>query len=139
MQRTFLLSLISVTASLTSLGFGNTTASAITGAALFGVFAGIAPPYVYHVVAERSDAYTRSRAFGVLNAFNFLGGFLNPVVLGPLARVTGIHGVFLTAAGGYGSPGRGHFRRIPAPARGDLASRLNEWNVPALHSCRPAR
>jgi MFS transporter, ACDE family, multidrug resistance protein len=97
-QRTFLLSLISATASLASLGFGNTTASAIVGAALFGVFAGIAPPYVYHVVAERSDSFTRSRAFGVLNAFNFLGAFLNPVILGPLARITGIHGVFLLAA-----------------------------------------
>jgi MFS family permease len=97
-RRTFLLSLSSATASLASLGFGNTIASAIVGAALFGVFVGIAAPYVYHIVAERTDAFTRSRAFGVLNAFNFLGGFLNPVILAPLARVIGIHGTFLAAA-----------------------------------------
>jgi MFS family permease len=97
-RRTFLLSLSSATASLASLGFGNTTASAIVGAGLFGVFVGIAAPYVYHIVAERTDAFTRSRAFGVLNAFNFLGGFLNPVILAPLARVIGIHGTFLAAA-----------------------------------------
>ena len=95
---TFLLGLISATASLTSLGFGNTSASAIAGGGLLGVYVGLAVPYVYHVVTERTDAITRSRALGVLNAFNFLGGFLNPVILAPLGRLVGIHGSFLAVA-----------------------------------------
>src|SRR5262249_12495501 len=94
----FLLGLISATASLTSPGFGNTTVTAILGAGLMGVFVGLATPYVYHVVTERTDTFVRSRAFGVLAAFNFFGGFLNPVILAPLGRVIGIHGTFLAAA-----------------------------------------
>jgi MFS family permease len=95
----YLLGLIVVTASLASLGFGNTVASAVLGAGLLGVYVGLAAPYVYHVVAERTDAYIRSRAFGVLNAFNFLGAFLNPALLAPLSRIVGIHGTFLAVAG----------------------------------------
>ncbi len=94
----FLLGLISATASLASLGFGNTTATAILGAGLMGVFVGLATPYVYHVVTERTEPFVRSRALGVLAAFNFFGGFLNPVILAPLGRVIGIHGTFLAVA-----------------------------------------
>jgi len=94
----FLLGLTSVTASLGSLGFGNTTASAILGAGLLGVYVGLAAPYVYHVVTERTGVVARSRAFGVLTAFNFLGAFLNPVLLAPLGRAVGIHGSFLAVA-----------------------------------------
>jgi MFS family permease len=94
----FLLGLISATASLSSLGFGNNTQTAILGAGLMGVFVGLATPYVYHVVTERTDTFVRSRAFGVLAAFNFFGGFLNPVILAPLGRAIGIHGTFLAVA-----------------------------------------
>jgi MFS family permease len=97
-RRAFLLGLISATVSLASLGFGNTLLTTILGAGLMGVFVGLATPYVYHVVTERTDAFVRSRAFGVLAAFNFLGGFLNPVILAPLGRVIGIHGTFLAVA-----------------------------------------
>ena len=97
-RRAFLFGLISATASLATLGFGNTAATAILGAGLMGVFVGLATPYVYHVVTERTDASVRSRAFGVLTAFNFFGGFLNPVILAPLGRAIGIHGSFLAAA-----------------------------------------
>jgi MFS family permease len=91
----FLLSLIAVTASLATIGFGNTSASAFLGAALLGIYVGLSIPYVYQVVSERTDAFTRSRAFGVLTAFGFLGAFLNPVILAPLGRIIGIHGTFL--------------------------------------------
>jgi MFS family permease len=94
----FLSGLISATASLATLGFGNTTTTAILGAGLMGMFVGLATPYVYHVVTERTDAFVRSRALGVLAAFNFFGGFLNPVILAPLGRVIGIHGTFLAVA-----------------------------------------
>ncbi len=94
----YLVGLIVVTASLATLGFGSTAPTAVLGAGLLGVYVGLAAPYVYHVVAERTDAYTRSRAFGILNAFNFLGAFLNPALLAPLSRIVGIHGTFLGVA-----------------------------------------
>ena len=94
----FGLSLVCITASLTILGYGNNSVAAVAGAGLLGVYVGLAGPYVYHVVSERTDAFTRSRAIGVLIAFNFLGAFLNPVILAPLGRAVGIHGSFLAAA-----------------------------------------
>jgi YNFM family putative membrane transporter len=94
----FVLGLVIVTVSLITVGLGNSTASAALGAGLLGMYVGLTAPYVYHVVAERTDAHSRSRAFGCLNAFSFLGGFLNPVILSPLGRLVGIHGSFLAVA-----------------------------------------
>ena len=49
-------------------------------------------------MTEHTDTETRSRAIGVLNAFCFLGSFLNPLVLGPLTSWMGLRNVFLTVA-----------------------------------------
>jgi MFS family permease len=85
--------------SLAIMGFGSSATSAVLGNTLFGVFTGLTAPYLYHTVAERTDAFTRSRAVGTLNAFNFLGGFLNPVLLAPLGKAIGVHGSFQVVAG----------------------------------------
>jgi MFS family permease len=71
---------------------------AAAAAVLMGVFVGITIPFLHHYVTEHSLAHERSRAIGVLNAFNFLGGFLNPLVFVPLARFWGLRTVFLIAA-----------------------------------------
>jgi MFS family permease len=71
---------------------------AAAAAVLMGVFVGITIPFLHHYVTEHSLAHERSRAIGVLNAFNFLGGFLNPLVFVPLARSWGLRTVFLIAA-----------------------------------------
>jgi MFS family permease len=94
----FLLGLACATASLTAIGLGESAASAIAGASLLGVFVGLGAPYVYHIVAERTDAHTRGRAMGMVSAFGFFGAFLNPVILAPLGRAVGIHGSFLVVA-----------------------------------------
>jgi MFS family permease len=95
---TFLCGLACASAALASIGFGSSVASAVLGASVLGVFVGLATPYVYHTVTERTGASTRGRAVGVLNAFNFLGGFLNPVILAPVGRAIGVHGTFLAMA-----------------------------------------
>jgi len=67
-------------------------------AVLMGVFVGITLPFMHHFVTEHSSLEEMSRAIGVLNAFNFLGGFANPLVFVPLARIWGLRAVFLMAA-----------------------------------------
>jgi MFS family permease len=95
---TLLLALVAASISLAIIGAGTSVASATLGVCVLGVFSGLAAPYVYHTVTERTDAPTRGRAVGVLNAFNFLGGFLNPVLLAPLGRLVGFHRSFLLVA-----------------------------------------
>jgi MFS family permease len=84
---------------LAMMGFGSSAAAVVLGNFLFGAFTGLTAPYLYHTVAERTDSFTRSRAVGTLNAFNFLGGFLNPVLLAPLGKAIGVHGSFQVVAG----------------------------------------
>jgi MFS family permease len=70
----------------------------VLGAALMGIYTGVLGPYIYHVVSEHTDAYSRSRAIGLLSAFGYLGGFLNPVVFAPMSDAIGLHKVFLIVA-----------------------------------------
>jgi MFS family permease len=79
-------------------GYVQHPAAAVLGAALMGIYVGTVAPYVYHVVTERTDARTRSHAIGVLNAFFFLGAFLNPLLFEPLVRQIGLRPFFLCAA-----------------------------------------
>jgi MFS family permease len=71
---------------------------AAAAAVLMGVFVGITIPFLHHYVTEHSLAHDRSRAIGVLNACNFLGGFLNPLVFVPLTQSWGLRTVFLMAS-----------------------------------------
>jgi len=77
----------------------STPALAAFAATLMGVFVGITLPFMHHFVTENTSLEERSRAIGVLNAFNFLGAFVNPLVFAPLGRIWGLHSVFLIAAG----------------------------------------
>jgi MFS family permease len=94
----FLLGLICVTTALATIGAGRGPLLAIMGAAMMGVYVGMATPYVYHVVTERTDTFSRGRALGILSAFNFLGGFLNPILFTPLGKAIGMRNVFLLVA-----------------------------------------
>jgi MFS family permease len=85
-------------AALAAIGWSTAPAGAVAGAALMGIYVGLVCPYVYHAVTEHTDTKVRSRAIGVLNAFCFLGSFLNPLLLGPLASRIGLRNVFLSVA-----------------------------------------
>jgi len=90
----FTLGLVSMAAALELIGFGPRPAYAVAGALLMGIYVGSIGPYVYHNVTERTDDASRGRAVGFLNAFCFLGGFLNPPMFAALARVEGPRGAF---------------------------------------------
>jgi MFS family permease len=95
---TLLLALAAASIALTIIGAGTSVTSATLGVCLLGIFTGLAAPYLYHTVTERTDPLIRGRAVGVLNAFNFLGGFLNPILLAPLGRLVGFHRSYLLVA-----------------------------------------
>jgi MFS family permease len=95
---TFLCGLVSASISLALLGATSSVLAAILGASLLGVYVGLAAPYVYHTVTERTESFTRGRALGMVNAFGFFGGFLNPVILAPLSKSIGIRGTFFAIA-----------------------------------------
>jgi MFS family permease len=94
----FIVCLLSMAAGLATAALTSSITFAVLAAALIGVYAGLVVPYVYHVVTEHSDAYARSRAIGMLTAFAFLGGFTNPIIFSPLAKVIGLRNVFLAVA-----------------------------------------
>jgi MFS family permease len=95
---TFTLALSCMAIALAAIGWGVNPAFAILGASLMGIYAGLLSPYLYHVVTERTDAYARSRAIGLLTAFGYLGGFLNPLVFSPMSNAIGLRSVFLVVA-----------------------------------------
>jgi MFS family permease len=97
---TLVFGLMSMSFALALVGQSSSPQLAAIAAAFMGVFIGITIPFLHHYVTEHSSAQERSRAVGVLNAFNFLGGFLNPLVFVPLAAVWGLRNVFLMAAAG---------------------------------------
>lgn len=79
-------------------GWGVHPRYAAVAAVLMGIYIGTIGPYVYHAVVERTNEGPRGRAIGLLNAFCFLGGFLNPPVFVALARQIGFRHVFFAVA-----------------------------------------
>jgi MFS family permease len=95
---TLALALGCMAVALAVVGWGVHPAYAVLGASLMGIHDGLVSPYLYYVVAERTDAYSRSYAIGLLSAFSFLGGFLNPLVVAALRNAIGLRNVFLFIA-----------------------------------------
>lgn len=98
-----------------------TAATAVLGALLMGVYTGIVGPYVYDVVSERAAAASRGRAIGLLTAFGFLGGFLNPILATLITQAVGLRNLFLlvgmTVAAAAVFVGANLARWIRAPSR----------------------
>jgi MFS family permease len=95
---TFAAGLACMAVALATVAVGVHFVSALIGTLLLGLSNGILGPYVYHTVSERSDAGSRSRAIGMVGAFCFLGGFVNPIIATPVANVVGLRNLFLLVA-----------------------------------------
>jgi MFS family permease len=79
-------------------GWANHPAYLIAAALFMGLYIGVLGPWIYQVVSEQTDPSSRGRAIGLLGAFGYLGGSLNPIALAPLADVIGLRKVYLCAA-----------------------------------------
>jgi MFS family permease len=92
------LGLLAMCIALLTADFTSSAASATVAAMLMGVFVGTTFPFLHHHVTDHSTVHERGHAVGLLNAFIFLGAFLNPLVFVPLAEKVGLHNSFLAAA-----------------------------------------
>ena len=64
------------------------------GSAITGFGCGVLVPYFYSVVYERAPRDSLGRGIGFMFSAIFLGDFLNPMVLGGITALTGIHLMF---------------------------------------------
>lgn len=83
---------------LATVGWGQQPAYSVLGAIFMGIYVGILGPFIYHVVTGNTDSFSRSRAIGLLGAFGYLGGFLNPVVFSPMSEAIGLRNVYFVMA-----------------------------------------
>jgi MFS family permease len=90
--------LVCMAVALATIARGVSFGAAMAGSLLMGISSGVLGPYVYHVVSERSDVTSRSRAIGMVSAFCFLGGFVNPIVATVISNLVGLRNLFLLVA-----------------------------------------
>jgi MFS family permease len=89
------LALLLLGAGLAALGSIRTPLLAALSCALAGLGSGLLSPWVASTLIECTPAPVRARAFGLLYAAIFIGDFLNPVLLTPIARTIGLHATFI--------------------------------------------
>jgi MFS family permease len=91
----FALALLCETVSMAAIGFGRGITFLVIGGLFMGLYIGFFSPYMYQLISEVTDEFTRSRAIGLLTASGYLGAFLNPVIFAPLSDAIGLHSFFL--------------------------------------------
>ena len=87
--------LVLIGAGALAVGLGHGMMAAAAGAVLIGLGGGISIAHFYDVVALRSPATVRGAAFGILSTANYLGQFINAVLLGPVQQGAGVHTMFV--------------------------------------------
>jgi MFS family permease len=122
---TFIFSLFGMAMGLAIAAWTFQPGFSVVAAGLIGVYAGLMVPYLYHTITELTDAYTRSRAIGLLSAFAFFGGFLNPIIFVPATRALGLRHVYLLVGTVMAVIG------LVATTR--LLSRGTAWKKPISH------
>jgi MFS family permease len=88
-----ILALMSVSA--LAIGFSHSIAVTSVGVGLSGLASGFLIPLLTNLVLNRAPADARSRALGFLYTANYIGNFLNPLVMTPLRREIGNHEAFI--------------------------------------------
>lgn len=92
----FLLMLLQMAVGLSLLGVSTNLAITTLGCALNGFGSGLAFPQMMNTILDRAPQEARGRASGLTYTSIFLGDFLNPIVVAPLALTLGLHGAFTT-------------------------------------------
>ncbi|WP_085663748.1 MULTISPECIES: MFS transporter [unclassified Pseudomonas] len=87
--RMYLLALVSLAAGHVVVGMSAPTLVAALGCALTGYGSGLLLPYLVNLVLDRCEEAQRGRAVGLMYSCMFLGSFLNPLLLAPLAVYLG--------------------------------------------------
>jgi MFS family permease len=77
------------------MGAVDTGVLAAIGCAISGLGIGIMNPQVNHLLISQAAPEARGRAAGLGYTARYIGNFLNPVVVKPLADMWGLHGAFV--------------------------------------------
>lgn len=78
------------------IGFSTSVPGTLAGAAIAGLAGGMVLPTLVNTVISQVPVAVRSTAIGLVYSAAYLGEFLNPVLLDPIRRAIGIHGVFIS-------------------------------------------
>lgn len=79
---------------LLTLGFAYGTATAVLGAAIAGLSAGMFPAHMASTLVERASPPIRDKAIALMYSAIYLGDFLNPFLIEPLSIALTRHGAF---------------------------------------------
>lgn len=77
------------------IGLSTGVPGTLIGAAIAGLAGGMVLPTFVNTVISQVPLSVRSVAIGLVYSTAYVGEFLNPVLLDPIRRVIGIHGVFM--------------------------------------------
>jgi MFS family permease len=97
-RRTYWLMLGTLALGLGTLSAAHGAAAFAAGCAITGFGGGLAVPHYLNLVLDRAAAAVRSRALGLAYSAVFLGDFLNPFIIAPLAAWFGLAGAFKAVA-----------------------------------------
>lgn len=85
-------------AGMTTIALAGGLGAVLVGLAVSALGVGLVMPNLNHWLTLRASVQQRTRLVGVLVSATFLGQFLSPVVLGPLATSTDLSRLYLAAA-----------------------------------------
>ncbi len=87
------------------IGLSTHVPGTLAGAAIAGLAGGMVLPTLVNTVISQVPLSVRSTAIGLVYSTAYLGEFLNPVLLDPIRRAIGIHGVFISVGLGVATIG----------------------------------
>ncbi|MDO9486824.1 MAG: MFS transporter, partial [Sphingomonadaceae bacterium] len=102
------------------IGFSTSVPATLAGAAIAGLAGGMVLPTLINTVISQVPLSVRSTAIGLVYSTAYLGEFLNPVLLDPIRRAIGIHGVFISVGLVVATIGIGVFIAGRSPAKPPL-------------------
>jgi MFS family permease len=87
------------TIGLAALGFAETPLAVSIGCLIAGISAGLFLPHMIASLVAAANVEVRARAIAMLYSAIFLGDFLNPFIIEPIAEALTRHGAFRAVAG----------------------------------------
>lgn len=82
-------------AGVVTVGLSHEAVLSAVGGGLIGFGSGMLAPHFIRIILQRAPAEARGRAVGLALSSIYLGDFVNPIVVHPLAVAIGLHDTFL--------------------------------------------
>jgi len=83
------------------MGLSHTAVPIALGCGVLGIGTGIANPLISDLIVARTTPEVRGSAIGLSYTARYSGDFINPFVMLPLARLTGLHNAFVVVGAAF--------------------------------------